>query len=51
MALETRLGLYQQENDPEGAQVYKDLKPLVKAKSVEELEKMVMQRACPEFCV
>ena len=42
VALNTRLGLYRQENDPEGARVYEQLQPIVKnAKSVEELEALV----------
>ncbi len=42
VALNTRLQLYQQEDDRSGARVYQKLKPLVeKAQSVEELESLL----------
>lgn len=44
MAVKTRLGLYNQEDDPEGAKVYKELLPLVQRHSRKELEQLARNR-------
>jgi hypothetical protein len=41
MAVKANIGLYRQENDPEGARVYEQLLPLVLKASRQELDALV----------